>query len=62
MGKCEEGIFALYIRSVSALVNIIFILWVCREGTEDPLDDHGLISQQLEQVSMLYMDSDFFLK
>ncbi|XP_025093793.1 exportin-7-like isoform X2 [Pomacea canaliculata] len=26
---------------------------VIREGTEDPLDDHGLISQQLEQLSTI---------
>ena len=24
---------------------------MCREGAEDPLDDHGMISQQLEQVN-----------
>jgi hypothetical protein len=23
---------------------------VCRDGLEDPLEDHGVISQQLEQV------------
>ena len=26
----------------------------CRDGLEDPLDDQGMISQQLDQVSSCY--------
>ena len=26
----------------------------CRDGLEDPLDDQGMISQQLDQASLCY--------
>ena len=46
--------FNLFWVSVYVLESLEYLLYIfCRESLEDPLEDQGLISQQLDQLSTI---------